>query len=79
MFSKTNRQIQPSLRKSFQATLDPGVCLNQKLSKSDQSIMVFLSNYEKSNFLSYFPFRDLIKSLFICIFKQVTLKHFRAV
>ena len=42
------------------ATLDPGGLFKLKLSKNDQSIMVFLSNYDRSNFLSYFPFSDLI-------------------
>ena len=97
MFSKTNRQIQPSfcrlayrkpiylpstfrcnrngrfvenrkessniwlcLRKGIQATPDPGGLFKLKLSTNDQSIMVFLSNYDRSNFLSYFPFSDLI-------------------
>ena len=32
-----------------------------KLSKNDQSMMVFLSNFERSSFLCFFfPFSDLI-------------------
>ena len=48
------------LRNGFQVILDPGGLFKLKLSKNDQSIMVFLSNYERSSFLSFFPFSDLI-------------------
>ena len=48
------------LPKGFQATLDPEGLFNLKLSKNDQSIMVFLWNYKRSSFLSYVPFSDLI-------------------
>ena len=36
--------------------------LKSKLSKNDQGIIVFLSNYERNNFLSYFPFSDLLNN-----------------
>ena len=41
--------------KRFSSHTGSGGLFKLKLSKHDQSIMMFLSNYERSNFLSYFP------------------------
>ena len=57
---KKSANIWLCLQKGFQATLDLGGLFKLKLNKNYQSIMVLLSNYERSNFLSYFPFIDLI-------------------
>ena len=47
--------------KRLSITLDPGGLFKLKLSKNDQSIMMFLSNCGEEQFLlSYFPFSDLI-------------------
>ena len=57
---KTSANICLCLRNGFQSTLDPEGLFKLKLSKNDQSIMVFLLNYERSSFLCFFPFSDLI-------------------
>ena len=48
------------LRKGFQATLSPASLFKVKLSKNYQSVMVFVSNCDWSNLLSYISFSDLI-------------------
>ena len=43
--------------KSFQAALDPGVLFKLKNKDDQRMIDGVLSNYGRSNFLSYFPLR----------------------
>ena len=60
---KKSANICLGLRKGFQATLDPGSLFKLKPSKNYQSMMGFLWNYERSSFLSYFPFSSSISYL----------------
>ena len=46
--------------KKFSSHTGPGGLFKSKTKKNDQSIIMFLSNYDRNNFLSYFPFSDLI-------------------
>ena len=57
---KKSANIWLCLRNGFQATLIPGGLFKLKLSKNDQSIIVFLSNFEKTSFSCFFSFSDLI-------------------